>query len=122
MLHGEQQRDAAGLIVFDDEVRQLVPPSARQGHLHRILHAIERAEPGTRTDFAKPFFHFQKFLTRRGIVVVMSDFCEDPELVVKTIAPLRFKGNEVVLFHLLDPAEVRPKFAAAGGDGGYRNG
>ena len=49
------QRDAAGLIVFDDEVRNFVPPSTRQGQLARLLHAIESAEVGTRTDFAKPF-------------------------------------------------------------------
>ena len=104
-----QQRDAGGLIVFDDEIREYVRPSSRQGQLHRILHAIEHAEPGARTDFAKPFVHFQQFLFRRGIVVVISDFYEDPVKIVQTIEPLRFRGNEVVLFHLLDPEEVRPK-------------
>jgi uncharacterized protein (DUF58 family) len=104
-----QQRDAGGLIVFDDEIREYVRPSSRQGQLHRILHAIEHAEPGTRTDFAKPFIHFQQFLFRRGIVVVISDFYEEPAKILQTIEPLRFRGNEVVLFHLLDPEEVRPK-------------
>ena len=104
-----QQRDAGGLIVFDDEIREYVRPSSRQGQLHRILHAIEHAEPGARTDFAKPFVHFQQFLFRRGIVVVISDFYEDPVKIIQTIEPLRFRGNEVVLFHLLDPEEVRPK-------------
>src|ERR1700690_3721172 len=73
------QRDAAGLIVFDENVLNYVAPSARQGQLFRLLHAIEKAEPGTRTDFAKPFVHFQNFLHRRGIVIVMSDFYADPE-------------------------------------------
>lgn len=104
-----QQRDAGGLIVFDDEIRNYIRPSSRQGQLHRILHAIEHAEPGARTDFAKPFIHFQQFLFRRGIVVVVSDFYEQPAKVVETIEPLRFRGNEVVLFHVLDPEEVRPK-------------
>src|ERR1019366_394484 len=65
-----QQRDAAGLIVFDEEVKEYIPPSTRQGQLMRLLHAIEKAEGGARTDFTKPFFHFQQFLKRRGIVVV----------------------------------------------------
>ena len=69
-----QQPDAAGLIVFDEEVNNYVAPSTRQGQLFRLLHAIEKAEVGTHTDFAKPFAHFQQFLHRRGIVVVMSDF------------------------------------------------
>ena len=104
------QRDAAGLIVFDEEVTNYVAPSTRQGQLFRLLHAIEKAQPGTRTDFTKPFVHFQNFLHRRGIVVVLSDFYEQPETIVKTVEPLRFRGNEVILFHVLDPQEIKPKF------------
>src|SRR5579862_407384 len=108
-LAGEQ-RDATGLIVFDEDVKNYVAPSTRQGQLFRLLHAIEQAEPGTHTDFAKPFAHFQNFLRRRGLVVVLSDFYEAPETIVKTVEPLRFRGNEVILFHLLDPQEITPKF------------
>ena len=104
------QRDAAGLIVFDEDVKNYVAPSTRQGQLFRLLHAIEKAEVGTHTDFVKPFVHFQNFLHRRGIVVVMSDFYEDPEVIVKTVEPLRYRGNEVILFHMLDPQEIKPKF------------
>ena len=52
--------------------------------------------------------HFQNFLHRRGIAIVISDFYEAPETIVRTIAPLRFRGHEVVLFHILDPEEIRP--------------
>jgi uncharacterized protein (DUF58 family) len=104
------QRDAAGLIIFDEDVANYVAPSTRQGQLFRLLHAIEEAKVGTHTDFAKPFVHFQNFLHRRGIVVVLSDFYEKPEVIVKTVEPLRFKGNEVILFHVLDPQEIKPKF------------
>jgi uncharacterized protein (DUF58 family) len=104
-----QQRDAAGLIVFDDEIRSYVQPSTRQGQLHRLLHSIVHAEPRARTDFAKPFQHFQEFLKRRSVVVVVSDFYEQPEVVIKTVEPLRFRGNDVILFHVLDPNEIRPK-------------
>jgi uncharacterized protein (DUF58 family) len=104
------QRDAAGLIIFDDDVANYVAPSTRQGQLFRLLHAIEHAVPGTRTDFVKPFVHFQNFLHRRGIVVVLSDFYEQPQTIVKTVEPLRFRGNEVILFHVLDPQEIKPKF------------
>jgi uncharacterized protein (DUF58 family) len=104
------QRDAAGLIVFDEDVVNYVAPSTRQGQLFRLLHAIEKAEPGTRTNFAKPFVHFQTFLRRRGIGVVLSDFYEDPEVIIRTVEPLRYRGNDVVLFHMLDPQEIAPKF------------
>jgi len=103
-----EQRDAVGLIVFDQDVVNYVAPSTRQGQLFRLLHAIEKAETGTRTDFTKPFAHFQSFLKRRGMVVVLSDFYEQPQTIVKTIEPLRFRGNDVILFHLLDPEEIAP--------------
>src|ERR1700760_960934 len=103
------QRDAAGLITFDDEVRDFVRPSTRQGQLHRLLAGLNQAEPHARTNFAKPMHYFQDLLNRRGIVLIVSDFWESPESIVKTIEPLRYRGNEVVLFHVLDPEDVRPK-------------
>ena len=102
------QRDAAGLIVFDDEVREYVRPSTRQGQLARLFAGLEQAEPHARTDFGKPLQHFQQLLHRRGIVIVISDFYEQPERIVHAIEPLRFHGNDVVLFHILDPQEIRP--------------
>src|ERR1700692_4489695 len=89
------QRDAAGLIVFDDEVRNYIKPSTRQGQLHRLLAGLEQAEPRARTDFTKPLNHFQELLHRRGIVIMFSDFYEDPATVGRPIQPLRYPGNEV---------------------------
>jgi len=103
------QRDAAGLITFDDEVRNYIRPSTRQGQLHRLLAGLEQAEARARTDFAKPMRYFQEFLKRRGMVLIVSDFWESPETIIRTIEPLRFRGNEVVLFHVLDPKDVRPE-------------
>jgi uncharacterized protein (DUF58 family) len=103
------QRDSAGLIAFHDDVTNFIRPSARQGQLMRLLHGIDNAQLGKRTDFAKPFFELQQFLRRRGVTVLISDFFENPEKIVQTVAPLRFRGNEVILFHILDPKEVDPK-------------
>jgi len=103
-----EQRDAAGLITFDDEIRNYVRPSTRQGQLHRLLASLEQAEPRARTDFSKPMRYFMEFLKRRGIVLIVSDFWESPESIIRSIEPLRFHGNEVVLFHVLDPEDVRP--------------
>jgi uncharacterized protein (DUF58 family) len=106
-IHG--QRDAAGLITFDDEIRNYVRPSTRQGQMHRLLAGLEQAEARARTDFAKPMRYFQEFLKRRGMVIIVSDFWDSPERIIREIEPLRFRGNEVVLFHILDPEDVRPK-------------
>ncbi len=107
-----QQRDAAGLILFDDDVRQFVPPSSRVGQLQKLLHAVAHAAVGQHTDFAKPFAQFLEFVRRRGVVIVVSDFYADPQTIVDTIAPLRYKGNEVVLFHVLDRQELEPRLSA----------
>jgi len=103
------QHDPAGLIVFDDEVRNYVRPSTRSGQLYRLLAGLEQAEPAARTDFGKPMQYFQQFLNRRGMVLVISDFYAAPEEIVRAIEPLRFHGNDVVLFHVLDPKEIYPE-------------
>lgn len=108
-----RQRDAVGFIGFDDEVRDYVEPSSRQGTWLKVLHGVDHAEPGNRTDFAKPFFLFQDLLRRRGIVIVLSDFFAPPADVMHTVAPLRHRGNDVILFHVLDPAEIRPALDGA---------
>jgi len=106
-----QQRDAVGLMVFDAQVVNYVRPSSRQGQLHRVLHALESARPSGRENFVAALAEVQQFLKRRGLFVVVSDFyCADPAERMKSIAPLRGQGSEVVLFHLLDPVEYDPRF------------
>ena len=73
-----------------------------------LFAGLERATPRARTNFAEPFRHFQNSLHRRGIAIVISDLYETPETIVRSIAPLRFHGNEVILFHVLDPQEINP--------------
>lgn len=107
------QRDATGLAVFDDEIRNYVNPSARQGQLPRLLGALEQAEARARTSFEEPLKRLRTLVRRRGIVVVLSDFYESPEVIVRAVEPLRFHGSEVVLFHILDPQEIRLELGAA---------
>jgi len=102
------QRDAAGLIVFDNEVREYIKPSTRPGQLARLFAGLDQAEPRALTNFTKPFKHLETHRHRRGIAIVISDFYEEPETIVRSIAQLRFHGNDVVLFHILDPQEVLP--------------
>jgi len=107
------QRDAAGLIVFGEDVREYIRPSTRPGQLARLFAGLERTTPQARTDFAKPIQHFQNALHRRGIAIIISDFYEKPEIIIQDIASLRFRGNEVILFHILDPQEIRPTMKAS---------
>ncbi|HEX6997391.1 MAG TPA: DUF58 domain-containing protein [Gammaproteobacteria bacterium] len=103
-----RQHDAVGLIVFDEEVREHRPPSGRVGRLSGVLHAIDRAEPGTGTDLRKPFERFREFEKGKGLVAVISDFYCDPDALLKGVQPLAYQGQDVVLFQLLDPQELAP--------------
>ena len=70
---------------------------------------IDQAQTGAETVLEKPFAHLVDYLRRRGVVVAISDFWENPETVIKTVGPLRSRGNELILFHVLDPQEIQPK-------------
>lgn len=104
-----RQHDAVGLIVFDQDVREHRPPSSRPGHLQGILHAIDRAEPAAGTNLRIPIERFREFERGRGLVAVISDFYCDAESFLKGVQPLAYQGQDVVLFQLLDPQELRPE-------------
>jgi uncharacterized protein (DUF58 family) len=104
-----RQHDAVGLIIFDDDVREHRRPSTRPGHLHSILHAIDRAEAGTGTDLSRPFQRFREFEQGRGLVAVISDFYCEPDALLAGVRPLAYQGQDVILFQLLDPQELKPE-------------
>lgn len=99
-----RQRDRVGLVTFDDDIVEHVPPSAK--HMDTVLHVLDRIEPRKAGRLDVPLRKLAEHFARRGILVVISDFYEEPEAVVEAITPLRFRGNDVMVFHLLDPAEV----------------
>jgi uncharacterized protein (DUF58 family) len=99
-----QQRDRVGLVTFDDDVREHVPPSAR--HLQMVLHALERSVAGRQGTLVGPLGRIGDTVRRRSIVVLVSDLYEEPARVVDAVTLLRGKGNDVVVFHVLDPAEL----------------
>ena len=105
-----QQRDAVGLITFDERVREFIEPSSRQGQWIKVLHGLNRSEPArrARTEFAEPFRHFQQYLNKRGLVLVVSDFLAPASEALDAIKPLAQRGSDVVLMHVLDPEELDP--------------
>ena len=99
-----KQRDRVGLVMFDDRVVEYVPASAK--HLDVVLQKLDTAEATRAGDLAKPLFQSTEFFKRRSILAVVSDFYEDPQAVIDAIKPLRYAGNDVAVFHILDPAEI----------------
>ena len=108
-LLASRQHDAVGLIVFDDAVREYRPPSTRTGWLRQILHTIECAEPGSHTDIGLAFERFRASTRRRGMVAMISDLYCDPAALAHSLQPLALRGQDVMLLHVLDPAERAPK-------------
>jgi uncharacterized protein (DUF58 family) len=111
LYFSHQQRDRVGLITFDSEVRDYVPPSAR--HLEFGLYALDRVGNGQPGVLAAPLLRITERLVRRGIVVVISDLYDEPDAVAAAVRPLRFRGHDVIVFHVLDPAEIEFTFGDA---------
>ena len=102
----QRQRDAAGLVTFDATVRTFIPPSIRPGHLRALLHALESQTADRRTDSGPPMNQLADALTKRGLVVLISDLLDDPARVVKGLKHFKYRGCEVLVFHVLDHAEL----------------
>ena len=107
----QKQRDRVGLATFDHEIVEYVPPSTR--HLQRILHTLAHAKPGRPGVLRDPLMRLGDNLHHRGIIVVLSDFYEEPEQVLDSIRHLRARGHDVIVFHVLDPAELEFPFESA---------
>ena len=99
-----RQRDRVGFVAFDDDIVEHVPPSAK--HMDTVLHVLDRLNPSKPGNLRAPLHKMAEHFGRRGVLVLISDLYEDPDQVLEAVGPLRFRGNEIVVFHLLDPAEL----------------
>ena len=99
-----RQRDRVGLVAFDSEIVERVPPSAK--HLETVLHMLDRLQPQRPGSLKGPLHKMAEHFGRRGVLVVISDLYEEPDAVLEAISPLRFRGSEVIVFHVLDEAEL----------------
>jgi uncharacterized protein (DUF58 family) len=105
-----RQRDAVGLIAFDDEIIEMRPSSARAGHLTSLLVTLERLKLGDQTNVAKPLKDLAEAIRKRGLVVLISDLLDDPDRVLEGLKHFRYRGTEVIVFQILDPAELNFPF------------
>ena len=101
-----RQQDAAGLVTFSNRIESFVPPRAKRDYLTQILHALESRGPTGETNVGKILEEVAGQIKRRGMVILISDLLDEPEQVLKALRLFRFKGNDVIVFHLLDPAEM----------------
>lgn len=106
-----RQRDRVGLVAFDEDIVEHVPPSAK--HMDTVLHVLDRLQPSRPGNLRAPLRKVAEHFARRGMLVLLSDFYEEPDAVMEAIGPLRFRGHDVLVFHVLDPAELEFTFTDA---------
>lgn len=101
-----RQKDAVGLVLFDEKVRLRMPPRASFGHLQNLLIELERAKPSNRTGIAAALHAIAENTKRRGLMIILSDLFEEPDEVMRGIRHLRHDRHEVIVFHILDATET----------------
>jgi uncharacterized protein (DUF58 family) len=105
------QRDASGLVVFDEEVRAKVPPGNGPAQRADMIRVLEEAQPSGQTGMGEVLKWMATRIPRKSIVVVLSDFFDEPEKIVEGLRRLSFAGHEPILMQILDPQEVNFDFS-----------
>jgi uncharacterized protein (DUF58 family) len=105
-----RQRDAVGLAAFDHRIVATLPAATRPGHLRSLLVTLDRLTLGRETNVSKPLHQLADTLNRRGMVVLMSDLLDDPDAVVRGLKHFQYRGNDVLVFHILDQDELEFPF------------
>jgi len=100
------KNDRVSLQLFDDKIRQFLEPGSTRRHLHQILTALENTRPGNQTSLPEALHRAHPLIKRKGTLVVLSDFFDEPEAIFKALNPYLHRGFRVHLFHTLDPAEL----------------
>ena len=103
-----RQRDRVGLITFDDDIVNYIPVSAK--HFNVVLHTLDRSKPERAGNLITPITKMAEHFKRRSVLALISDFYEEPDVILEAIKPLRFLGNDLMVFHVLDPAEIEFKY------------
>jgi uncharacterized protein (DUF58 family) len=101
-----RQRDAVGLTAFDDKIVEMLPPGSRPGHLRQILITLDRLKLGRETNVSRPLHQIVDSLSKRGMVVLISDLLDDADAVIRGLRHFQYRGNDVIVFQVLDPDEI----------------
>jgi uncharacterized protein (DUF58 family) len=99
-----RQRDRVGIVTFDQDIVSYVPASAK--HFNQVLYTLDRAKAARPGHLSEPLKNMAEHFKRRGILLLISDFYDEPDAILEAIKPLRFLGNDLIAFHVLDPQEI----------------
>ena len=105
-----EQRDAVGLVTFDQKIRKYLPPRSIKSYLHQILKELDQVTCSEITDVANTFHEMAERIHRRGLIIIFSDLYDDPDKVLSGLKHFRHNKHEVIVFHILDPLEINFDF------------
>ncbi len=105
-----KQQDAAGVVTFSNRVESFIPPKAKRGYVFEILRELEARQPSGETNTGKILQEIAGKMKRRGLVILISDLLDEPEEVLKGLRLFRFNGHDVIVFHIMDSAEIELPF------------
>jgi uncharacterized protein (DUF58 family) len=108
-----RQRDSVGLAAFDEKIVAMLPASTRPGHLRGLLVTLDRLTLGRETNISQPLHHLADSLSKRGMVVLISDLLDDPDAVIRGLRHFHYRGTDVIVFHVIDPHELEFPFERA---------
>lgn len=101
-----KQRDAVGLVIFDERINLNIPHRSVRRHLIYLLRTLENVRPGSKTEISATLHEMAERIKRRGLIILFSDLFDSPEKILGGLKHFRHKGHETVLFHILDPIEL----------------
>src|SRR5262249_33302488 len=107
MIH---QQDPVGLVTFDSRIQASLPPRSKRTQLGTILAVLANLKPAGPTDVAQCLHQLAAMIRSKSLVMLFSDLLTDPQPVIQSLHHLRHRGNEIILFHILDEAEVHFRF------------
>ena len=105
-----RQQDSVGLVTFDSQIRTFVRPASNPSHIKQLLHVMEHSPAERKTDSGALFHDLAERLRKRGIVIVIGDLFDDVPTIVRGLEHLRHRRHEVIVLHVLDPAELEFPF------------
>lgn len=101
-----KQRDAVGLITYDEDIKTYIPPHATKSYLKLILKELTQIKPEKKTYTSQSLDKIAEQIKRRSLIMIFSDFFDDPQKVLSTLKHFRHNNHEVIVFHILDPLEI----------------
>jgi uncharacterized protein (DUF58 family) len=105
-----RQQDPVGLVAFDQKVRQSLAPASKRSQLGNILSILAKLKPAGTTNFEASLNQVASMIRHRGLVMLFSDLLADQESILRAIHRLRFRGHDLIIFHILDEAEAEFPF------------